>query len=153
MENPPTEKPVLRRLNRDQRRDILLMRSLGYTYEKIAAHLNVTCRAVQYTCIKNDPTPQHKRAGRRRKLASKEGEDQASQTSQGDTLVGIQEQQQQQQQPQPQQQPQQLQQSQQQSQQQPQQQPLKQPQQLAMTSQQASLSNHSFPTQYTSAEL
>ncbi|RMZ77495.1 hypothetical protein DV738_g4440, partial [Chaetothyriales sp. CBS 135597] len=73
MENPPAEKPVLRRLNRDQRRDILLMRSLGYTYEKIAAHLNVTCRAVQYTCIKNDPTPQHKRAGRRRKTASKEG--------------------------------------------------------------------------------
>ncbi|RMD45024.1 hypothetical protein DV735_g37, partial [Chaetothyriales sp. CBS 134920] len=91
MESPPPEKPALRRLNRDQRRDILLMRSLGYTYEKIAAHLNVTCRAVQYTCIKKDPTPQHRRAGRRRKTAekeaSKEGGDEASQASQADTLV------------------------------------------------------------------
>lgn len=43
--------PVKRkRLDRDQRRDILLMRSLGYTYQRISDHLHISYRAVQYTC-------------------------------------------------------------------------------------------------------
>jgi hypothetical protein len=51
---PP--KPKIKRLTRDQRHDILLMRDLGFTYEKIAEQLSqryqtkITTRSVQYTC-------------------------------------------------------------------------------------------------------
>lgn len=48
------------------------MRSLGYTYEKIALHLKITQRAVQYTCKKGEATPQHKRTGRPPKLSKEE---------------------------------------------------------------------------------
>ncbi|KAL1961378.1 hypothetical protein VTO42DRAFT_106 [Malbranchea cinnamomea] len=46
------------RLTRDQRRDILLLRGLGWTYEQITNHLkDVTYRGVQYTCQTNQATP------------------------------------------------------------------------------------------------
>ncbi|KAL2401068.1 hypothetical protein ABEF93_000652 [Exophiala dermatitidis] len=68
--------PRRKRLTRDQRRDILLMRSLGYTYEQISKHLHVTMAAVHYACTKaKDVTPQHHKAGRKPRL-SKEDEDQ-----------------------------------------------------------------------------
>ena len=73
----PPSTPVRKRLTRDQRRDILLMRSLGFTYAKISSHLKVTERAVQYTCEKGEATPQHHNAGRAPKLS----------TSEVDTLV------------------------------------------------------------------
>lgn len=46
-----------RRLTRDQRRDILLLKSLDMTYEQIAIKLKVTQFAVQYTCQKQVATP------------------------------------------------------------------------------------------------
>jgi hypothetical protein len=58
---PP--KPKIKRLTRDQRRDILLMRDLGFTYEKIAEQLaqryqtKVTLRSIQYTCNTQKATP------------------------------------------------------------------------------------------------
>ncbi|KAL2014731.1 hypothetical protein VTN00DRAFT_2256 [Thermoascus crustaceus] len=52
---------------RDQRRDILLMRRLGYSYEQISQHLGVTIRKVQYTCQSQSDTPK-KPSGRRSKL-------------------------------------------------------------------------------------
>jgi hypothetical protein len=58
---PP--KPKIRRLTRDQRRDILLIRDLGLTYEKIAEQLSqryqtqITLRSVQYTCNTQKGTP------------------------------------------------------------------------------------------------
>src|SRR4051812_10082312 len=55
---PQTPHPE--RLIRDQRRDILLMRSLGFTYKQIASRLDVTERAVAYSCKKMKATPQHK---------------------------------------------------------------------------------------------
>ncbi|KAJ4520021.1 hypothetical protein HRR78_002271 [Exophiala dermatitidis] len=79
-QSPETETtpstPRRKRLTRDQRRDILLMRSLGYTYEQISKHLHVTMAAVHYACTKaKDVTPQHHKAGRKPRL-SKEDEDQ-----------------------------------------------------------------------------
>jgi transposase len=67
---PQTPHPE--RLIRDQRRDILLMRSLGFTYKQIASHLNVTERAVAYSCKKMKATPQHKNAGRPARLQQNE---------------------------------------------------------------------------------
>ncbi|KZF23004.1 hypothetical protein L228DRAFT_238892 [Xylona heveae TC161] len=75
--SPPSStapKPPLKRLTRDQRRDILLLRKLGHTYEYIATFLKVSPRAVQYTCQKQDATPQHSRAGRRPKLTKEDGD-------------------------------------------------------------------------------
>ena len=69
--NPPST-PVRKRLTRDQRRDILLMRELGYKYEQIAAHLKITHRAVQYTCQKQEATPKYNRCGRPPKLSKDE---------------------------------------------------------------------------------
>ena len=69
--NPPST-PPLRRLTRDQRRDILLLRRRGETYEEIAQFLGVTVRAVQYTCNRQKATPQHHKAGRPAKLTSQE---------------------------------------------------------------------------------
>ena len=73
MDDPtPPSTPVRKRLTRDQRRDILLMRSLGHSYPQISAHLKVTERAVQYTCEKGTATPQHKNTGRPPKLSKEE---------------------------------------------------------------------------------
>ena len=73
MPTPPSA-PTRRRLTRDQRRDILLMRRLGYSYEFIAKFLEVTQRAVQYTCQNHSATPQHEKAGRSPSLTKEEGD-------------------------------------------------------------------------------
>jgi len=54
-----------RRLTRDERRDILLMRRLGYSYEVIAKFLGATVAAVGYTCKHNTAETKHHNAGRR----------------------------------------------------------------------------------------
>lgn len=54
-----------RRLTRDQRRDILLMRRLGYQYEAIAKFLGTTISAVSYTVTKGTAETGHHNAGRR----------------------------------------------------------------------------------------
>jgi transposase len=66
--------PPRKRLTRDQRRDILLMRRLGYSYEYIASFLKVSQRAVQYTCQKQQATPQHYRTGRPPRLSKEEAD-------------------------------------------------------------------------------
>ena len=48
------------------------MRRLGYSYEYIASFLNVSQRAVQYTCQKQQATPQHANAGRPARLSKEE---------------------------------------------------------------------------------
>lgn len=60
--------PPRRRLTRDQRRDVLLMRSLGFSYTKIADHLQISKAAVRYTVQKGQATPEHRNAGRPPKL-------------------------------------------------------------------------------------
>ena len=72
MDPSPPSTPVRARLTRDQRRDILLMRRLGKTYQEIATFLGVSQRAVQYTCEKQTATPQHHKAGRPPKLNKNE---------------------------------------------------------------------------------
>lgn len=70
---PPTPStPPRKRLERDQRRDVLLMRKLGHTYTYIASYLHISERAVQYTCQKEQATPQHKKAGRPPRLNEQE---------------------------------------------------------------------------------
>ena len=68
----PPKKSVGKRLTRDQRRDILLLRDLGseeYPYGKIASVLSqrygtkITVRAVQYTCNAQKGTPKKHRLG------------------------------------------------------------------------------------------
>jgi hypothetical protein len=71
---PPSTPPRRKRLTRDQRRDILLMRRLGYSYEYIANFLKVSQRAVQYTCQKQQATPQHSKAGRPPRPSKEEGD-------------------------------------------------------------------------------
>ena len=71
---PPSTPPRRKRLTRDQRRDILLMRRLGFSYEYIAGFLKVSQRAVQYTCQKQQATPQHSKAGRPPRLSKEEGD-------------------------------------------------------------------------------
>jgi hypothetical protein len=71
MSTPPST-PKRRRLNRDTRRDILLLRKRGDTYAEIARFLDVTERAVQYTCTTKNATPKHQKAGRPAKLTSEE---------------------------------------------------------------------------------
>ncbi|KIW16041.1 hypothetical protein PV08_06092 [Exophiala spinifera] len=73
-DSSPSTPPRRRRLTRDQRRDILLMRRLGYTYQYIAEFLKISQRAVQYTCQSGQASPQHRNAGRRPR-PSKEGTD------------------------------------------------------------------------------
>jgi transposase len=70
----PTLPPTLRRkrLDRDQRRDILLLRRRGDSYEQITQFLGVSYHAVQYTCTSQKATPQHKKAGRPAKLKPEE---------------------------------------------------------------------------------
>lgn len=63
-----------RRLNREERKDILVLRRLGYTYQAIAEHLHVSHRAVQYTCESNTCDPK-KRPGRNSKLSTKQVDD------------------------------------------------------------------------------
>ncbi|EQL31793.1 hypothetical protein BDFG_05854 [Blastomyces dermatitidis ATCC 26199] len=63
-----------RRLNREERKDILILRRLGYTYQAIAEHLHVSHRAVQYTCESNTCDPK-KRPGRNSRLSSKQVDD------------------------------------------------------------------------------
>ena len=67
-----TSTPKVRRLSRDQRRDILLMRRLGHSYEKISTFLGVSQRAVQYTCQKQRASPEHKNSGRTSKLSKED---------------------------------------------------------------------------------
>ncbi|OJD15902.1 hypothetical protein AJ78_03881 [Emergomyces pasteurianus Ep9510] len=63
-----------RRLNREERKDILILRRMGYTYQAIAEHLHVSHRAVQYTCESNTCDPK-KRPGRNSKLSTKQVDD------------------------------------------------------------------------------
>ncbi|OAL38310.1 hypothetical protein AYO20_02369 [Fonsecaea nubica] len=70
----PPSTPPRKRLTRDQRREILLMRRLGYSYEFIASFLKVSQRAVQYTCQKQRATPQHSNAGRPPRLTKEEAD-------------------------------------------------------------------------------
>lgn len=72
MDTTAPSTPPRQRLTRDQRRDILLMRRLGYTYAYIASFLSISQRAVQYTCNQQQATPQHQRAGRKPKLTKEE---------------------------------------------------------------------------------
>lgn len=53
------------RMTRDQRRDVLLMRRLGYQFESIARFLGTTISACHYTCRRGTPEVNHKNAGRR----------------------------------------------------------------------------------------
>ena len=48
------------------------MRRLGYSYAYIASFLKVSQRAVQYTCQKQQSTPQHANAGRPPRLTKEE---------------------------------------------------------------------------------
>lgn len=73
MATPPST-PTRKRLTRDQRRDVLLMRRLGYTYQYIASFLHISQRAVQYTCQKQQVTPQHGNAGRPPRLNKEEAD-------------------------------------------------------------------------------
>lgn len=54
-----------RRLTRDERRDILLMRKLQFKYEDIAEFLGTTLSAVSYTIKQNTAEPGHKNSGRK----------------------------------------------------------------------------------------
>ncbi|EEP82415.1 predicted protein [Uncinocarpus reesii 1704] len=67
-------KPHRHCLTRDQRRDILLMRSLGHTYHQICKHLNLPFGAVQYTCQKRSASPK-RRPGRARRLTDEKLEE------------------------------------------------------------------------------
>jgi transposase len=69
---PEPSTPKKKRLTRDQRRDILLMRRLGYSYKFIAEFIKVSQRAVQYTCNTQISTPQFKNAGRPPRLSTEE---------------------------------------------------------------------------------
>jgi len=84
LERPPSPTPASRnstpkgpgqkRLKRDKRRDIQLMRSLGYTQVETAKALGVTVRAVQYTDQRGYATPKRK-SGRPPKLGPAEVEE------------------------------------------------------------------------------
>jgi transposase len=50
------------------------MRRLGYSYEYISKFLEISQRAVQYTCQKQQATPQHKNAGRPPRLSKEEAD-------------------------------------------------------------------------------
>jgi predicted transcriptional regulator len=63
-----------KRLNRDKRQDILLMRRLGHSYQEIAKFLEITQRAVAYTCQKQQSTPQHVKAGRHPMLSKEDAD-------------------------------------------------------------------------------
>lgn len=54
-------------LSRDQRVQCHTLRSIGWTYADIAAHLQITSRQVQTACAQDHPTPK-KRPGRNRIL-------------------------------------------------------------------------------------
>ena len=69
---PVPSTPKRKRLTRDQRRDILLMRSLGKTYAEIAAFLNVTQHAVQYTCNLQKASPSKTKRGPPSKLSQEQ---------------------------------------------------------------------------------
>ena len=73
-DTPTPSTPPRKRLTRDQRRDILLMRRLGYSYAYIANFLEVSQRAVQYTCQRQKSTPQHSNAGRPPRLTKEEAD-------------------------------------------------------------------------------
>ena len=64
--------PRRKRLTRDQRVEILLMRRLKYKYSEIAKFLEVSERSVEYTCTAQKATPQHHKAGRPPKLQKDE---------------------------------------------------------------------------------
>lgn len=52
-------------MTRDQRRDVLLMRRLGYRFESIAKFLGTTISSYHYTCCRGTPETQHQNGGRR----------------------------------------------------------------------------------------
>lgn len=58
-------RPPKKRLNQDQRRDILFMRRLGYNYLTIAKYLGVAVSSVSYTVQKGTAEPKHYLSGRR----------------------------------------------------------------------------------------
>lgn len=53
------------RMTRDQRRDVLLMRRLGYQFESIARFIGTTISSCHYTCRRGTPETNHKNGGRR----------------------------------------------------------------------------------------
>ena len=71
MEEVP-QTPKRKRLTRDQRRDILLLRKTGKTYTEIATFLGVTESAVQYTCNTQRATPKKDGRGRPSKLSKEQ---------------------------------------------------------------------------------
>ena len=64
--------PKRKRLTRDQRRDILLLRKLNKTYSEIASILSVTEFAVQYTCNLQKATPKKTGRGPKGKLSEQQ---------------------------------------------------------------------------------
>ncbi len=64
--------PERTRLNRDNQRDILLLRRRGDTYAQIAQFLGFPECAVQYTCNIQKAIPKHRKAGRPSKLSPPE---------------------------------------------------------------------------------
>ncbi|KAF2456718.1 hypothetical protein BDY21DRAFT_269409, partial [Lineolata rhizophorae] len=60
---PQTPRRHRPNLTRDQRLQCLTLRSIGWTYEAIARHLNISQHQVQWACHTDHPTPR-KRRGR-----------------------------------------------------------------------------------------
>ena len=50
-------------LTHDQRLQAIALRDIGWKYEQIAKHLDITIRQVQYACTIGWPTPQKARSG------------------------------------------------------------------------------------------
>ena len=73
-DQPEPTTPPRRRLTRDQRRDVQLLRQIGWKYDAIATHLSISVNAVRYALTK-DPTPQHFKAGRPAKLSNTQVDD------------------------------------------------------------------------------
>jgi len=61
---PSTTPQKQKDLSRDLRLKVQTLREIGWTYSKIAEHLKITPRQVQYACSMR-PTPQKKRCGRK----------------------------------------------------------------------------------------
>lgn len=61
---PPTTPQKQKNLSRDSRLKVQTLREIGWTYFKIAEHLKIILRQVQYACSMR-LTPQKKRCGRK----------------------------------------------------------------------------------------
>ncbi|KAF2139894.1 uncharacterized protein K452DRAFT_231187 [Aplosporella prunicola CBS 121167] len=64
---PPARRTKRPDLSRDQRLQVLTLRSASMSYEQISRHLGITMRQVQNACTAGHPTPT-KRKGRPRTL-------------------------------------------------------------------------------------